>query len=161
MAIVVGTDAYTDIAAADAYFLNRPYATAWTSLTDDEKEILLKMGAETIDFYEFLGTPYDTSTPQALKFPRANLPLIDGITYPADEIPDEIAKANAEMALALNKTDITTTQSQSKYSEVSLPGGLSVKYRQYIPNNETVFAVGYLKPFLKSGGGSQGSVSHG
>ena len=159
MAITVSVDTYISLADANTHFDGRLYATEWTAATDAEKEAALKEATVQIDFYEFYGLPTDTTTPQALKFPRTGLPVIDGITYNSTDIPTRIAKACAEMALVMLKKDITSTTSQDKYKSVKL-SSIEAVYRDAPISKDTVIASGYLKGFILSGSG-QASVIHG
>ncbi|MDX1353758.1 MAG: DnaT-like ssDNA-binding protein [Thiomicrorhabdus sp.] len=157
MAVTVGTDVYISLADADAYFTNRLYATTWTGATDGNKEAALRMATIRLEQLDYVGLRADTDTPQALKWPRTSLPLIDGVDYSSDTtIPTQIANACAETALAILENDITTPNANSEYSRVKL-SGMEVEYKSSQSNNTynmqlNPFVWGYLSGFTETSG---------
>lgn len=156
MALTVGTDSYISLAAADAYFVNRPYATAWTGEADDTvRENALRMATIRLDFFEFYGDRVSTS--QALAFPRNGIPLIDGVDYSGSTIPSKIEKACAEAALVFIQNDPTATNTDVNYKRVKL-SSMEVEYNtgQYANLFNTQmnpFVYGYLKGFIMDSSG--------
>jgi len=162
MAITVGVDTYISLADANTHFTGRPYAAEWAAASDAAKEAALREATINLEFLEYVGDRYDTTTPQALKWPRDNLPLIDGVDYSGSTIPALIAKACAEEALAVLKADPTTTVSSDKYKRVALPGGLEAEYRDIVRDRTRIFVSGYLQGFLTTQTASgQAVMSHG
>lgn len=109
MAIIVGTDAYIDIAGADAYFAGRLYSDAWTNATDIDKEKALKQATKAVDRQPFKGRPVYLDQP--LAFPRCYLtPGTPPSQYRFDllpgwwcetGVPQAVKDACCEEALAL------------------------------------------------------------
>ena len=159
MALVVGTNSYISVADADTYFADRLYATVWTNATTENKEKALIMATSRLDMRDYYGQPTDTTTPQPLKFPRAYLPLVDGIEYASDEIPDPIKYATCEEAIILLTQNPTDTPSENKYDRVKL-GDMEVDYRSQAVSFQRSLVNGYLKGFVV-GGSTGGEVLHG
>lgn len=91
---------------AVAYFADRLYASAWTALSDEEKDASLIMATRLIDrLVCFLGE--SASTTQALRFPMKGLVLPTGGVAPEDEIPTIVKDVVFELALVLARTDVT------------------------------------------------------
>ena len=155
MAITVGTDVYISLADANTYFTNRLYATTWTNATDPQKESALRMATIRLEQMDYVGNRADTDTPQALKWPRTELPLIDGVDYSSETtIPTQIANACAETALAILENDITTPNANSEYSRVKL-SSMEVEYKSgqsvNLYNTQlNPFVWGHLQGFTKA-----------
>ena len=66
--LIVGTNSYIDVSAAQAYFDNRLYSDAWGNATDDDKAKALIMATKKIDRQPLTGRKavFD----QLLEFPR-------------------------------------------------------------------------------------------
>lgn len=99
MAITIGTDAYTDLAGAEAYMrrISTTRKAAWSAAVDADKEAALMEASLVIDRQQLRSVP--TTTTQALAFPRAG----------ETEIPTAVANAVCEQALyvvQLNAADI-------------------------------------------------------
>ncbi len=108
--LVVGSNSYIDIAAADQYFSERLYAQAWNITTDDLKAQALIMATRRIDSLPLKGKKLNIN--QALAFPRyAYKPNIQEYLneqsifpdYTNYKICDRIKRAVCEEALALLK----------------------------------------------------------
>lgn len=73
--MVVGTDSYVSIEEAntivsETYLSDEVERTTWESLSDTDKEILLKRATRDIDTLMFRGTQVQLKSVQLLKFPR-------------------------------------------------------------------------------------------
>lgn len=148
MALVKNTNSYATRAEADTYFADRAYATDWTGATDADKDKALILATTKIDMRDFYGTRTDTTTPQALKFPRSGLPLVDGIQYDSDEVPEPIINATFEEALISIATNPTSTPRENQYRRVQL-GKMEVEYRDTAVSWRRSLVNGYLKGFVK------------
>ncbi len=140
------SNSYLTLPDANTYFESRANSSIWTAITDDEiKKQLLITATKTIDYNDFLGTREDTTTPQALKFPRIGLPLQDGISYDS-VIPKDIKEATCELAIHLASVDMSTFGTQSGAIKKEKVGSLEVTYAvadsNYVPNNKD------LPPFV-------------
>lgn len=114
-------NAYATVAEADAYALNRPYATAWADKTADDKARFLIMATTMIDtLFQFSG--YKSSSAQALQWPRTQAPNPDvqgagawrnplagggGSYFSINQIPAAILRATCEQAFQLSLADRT------------------------------------------------------
>ena len=105
MALVVGTNSYIDATAGDAYFADRLRATDWSGATAGDKDIALVMAATVIDGQEFVGAI--TSTTQAMAWPRACVADAECRAITDTTVPQAITDAQAEMAMALLRADLT------------------------------------------------------
>lgn len=87
MTITVGIDTYCTLAEADEYFNSTLKASAWAALSENEKEICLKMACRKMENLDFTGKKLHKT--QSLQFPR---------NY---GMPEDIKNAQAELALWL------------------------------------------------------------
>jgi len=100
-------DSYVTLDEADAYFAGTLRAAAWTAITSQNRELALRQATREIEGLGgpqpyvglptrlwFSGTPRDTSTPQALHFPRS----VDITSSGAPVIPQAIRAAVCEQA---------------------------------------------------------------
>lgn len=100
---------YVSLAAADAYLADHLRVAEWTAATVDDKSRALIQATEDLDELvewdiALLGWP--TSTTQALRFPSSSVIRRWGDAwYANDVIPDFIADACCEQALAVLKSD--------------------------------------------------------
>lgn len=79
MTITVGTDTYVTVADADTYVSLNYLSTeaksvAWDTLSDGDKEILLRRATQSIEVLKYPGLKFDSS--QTLTFPRQKLPQL-------------------------------------------------------------------------------------
>jgi hypothetical protein len=113
MALTVGTDTYISVADTDAYVAGRYVSTdakytAWTTLSDANKEVYLRRAASIIDRQPLVGVKvFDTQT---MQFPRAihsdyrggpSTPrlALSGAWYVQSVVPDTVKYAQVEIAL--------------------------------------------------------------
>lgn len=93
-------NSYITIADADTYFEARLYVDDWTSADDDTKCRALQMATRMLDqWFDWQGSPVGST--QALLWPRVAAVGPNGYELASDSIPDLIAHATAEQALAL------------------------------------------------------------
>lgn len=97
------TDAYVDIATANAYFSSILNTEIWEKAEDDLKAKALKTATNQIDSLNYIG--YKFNPDQTLAFPRINKPLsdIERIKYQSRQVavPQDVLKAVLEQALWL------------------------------------------------------------
>ena len=157
MSLVVGTNTFVSLSDANDYFDGRLYATEWNNAADTEKEGALIEATIHLNQRDYYGERADTETPQALKFPRANLPYIDGYQPSDSEIPTEIKYATCEEALAILKNDPLSLKPIDEYKNARI-GDIDVDYRDVLRDRTRTFVRGYLKGYLMSNG--QASLIH-
>ena len=132
MAIVVedGTglanaEAYISVAGADAYFLARGNA-AWAALDEAGKEAALRLGADYMEgAYGQRWKGCRISQTQALSWPRDGV-CVDGYELPDDEVPLQVARANAELAVRASAGSLLEDQGAQVKSEQV--GPIAVSY---------------------------------
>lgn len=90
------SNAYADVAGADALVAYRVGASAWAALTPDQKIQALVTATRDLDTVSYRGSRA-TST-QALEWPRT------GTAFGSDEIPPSLVAATIELALAFAAT---------------------------------------------------------
>jgi len=103
-AAVIGTNAYQDITAADAYMVNSVRGAAkWAALSDDEKNAALITSTRIFDKQWWQGTKTQEAPTQLLDFPRTG--MIDRHGNPIDDstVPDDINYGSIEFAYDLSQ----------------------------------------------------------
>ena len=107
-------NSYVTVAEAAAYYLTHLYSSAWTTLTNEQKEAALISATRVLDANQcFTGVP--ASETQALVWPRAGMFNRNGVAIPENVIPTELKYAVFELALNLvaqNVTVMTSVQAQ-------------------------------------------------
>lgn len=148
--LTVGTNSYIDAAQADAYFADRLRADAWTNATPDQKDDALVTAAAFIDRQAFKGAI--TSETQALAWPRAGVHDQEGRAVNQSTVPQAVKDAQAEMALALLKEDLTEDDG-SKGVRRLRAGSVEVEYAGAAPARKLPDIVrAILVPFLTDAG---------
>lgn len=93
-------NSYITSADADTYFETRLYADDWDNADADTKCRALQMATRMLDqWFDWQGSPVGST--QALLWPRVGAVGPNGYELASDSIPDLIANATAEQALAL------------------------------------------------------------
>lgn len=126
--LTVGTNSYVTLAEADAYFLDRVDAAAWTAADNTLKEQALITAARMLNEIIWVGVAASDS--QVLGFPRNGeyLEPILGKIVQLDPavIPQRIKAANCEQAYQLLNNDglldDTGTVSKLKVDVIELEG---------------------------------------
>ena len=96
MALTVGTDSYATLAELQAYIDEFIFdITAWTALTETQKENYAKQATRNIDKGIYKGCKYDVE--QDLAFPRTWYKTVDV----AGEIPNSVKLAQAYECISL------------------------------------------------------------
>lgn len=149
-------ESYISVADATAYHAARGNA-AWAALASDAiREQALRKATDYLgQMYRDRWNGYRVSTTQALDWPRYEAPRRDqpGIAnYPSDAVPEEVAKACAELALRAAAGELVEDEDQ-RIAAVSA-GSVSVTFQPGSSPRKHYPAVdGLLRPVLKSGGG--------
>jgi hypothetical protein len=154
-------ESYISVADADTYFSNRGDAT-WAALETADKEQALRKGADYLEqAYRSRWKGGRFKNTQALSWPReyarrdefVNDTFLYEVYYPSDEVPTEVARANAIMALKSVSGELAEDLTQSvKREKVDV---LEVEYSEYSPQYTRYRAVDLLlQPLLTSSGAS-------
>lgn len=153
MPIVVDTNSYVDIAAADAYFVDRYGSAAWDALTDPDKESALLSAMPMLEGYcTWSGEKTDDA--QALEFPR------DGDT----EVPQDIKNAQCELGLSVVNAGGPTGVSSAPLKRLKADTAELewmdnyTKEQVYFNSYVTGFLDGYCEAGTTGGGTGDNSV---
>lgn len=159
MAIVVETgtgsataESYISVADASAYFTARG-VTAWAALaTDALREAALRKATEYMTaVYRSRWQGARFTETQALDWPRAGV-VRDSWQVGTDEVPVEVQRATAELALRAAAGDLSPDLKQAKTSVTV--GPIRTDYDRSSPQAKRYRAIdAMLAPFLKAGGG--------
>lgn len=126
MTLVSGTDTYATVAYVDAYVASRPgYAGTWDSKTTAKKEAALIMALYHLDYsYIWKGTAAEED--QTMAWPRTGLVTRAGKVIEDDEIPADIIRAHAELALQWIEYDqlMPSAQSMTSADAAAMKGGV-------------------------------------
>jgi Putative DnaT-like ssDNA binding protein len=148
------SNAYVALAFADAYFADTLEAAEWQDLPREDRARALISATRKIDEeFAYHGVPYDTVTPQALKFPRS-----DDFTAQGElEVPDGIEYATCELALALLRQqrvgDLVDRERLQEEGVRSVSvDGLTEEYRPGVWDGFPRRVKRLLRPFVDAGG---------
>ncbi|MDD5724452.1 MAG: hypothetical protein PHY29_12070 [Syntrophales bacterium] len=149
------SESYISVADASTYFSNRG-VTAWAALDTGEatavREAALRKATDYMtavyrDRWE--GVRYTED--QALDWPRSGV-VRDSWAVGYDEVPTEVARACAELALKAASADLQPDLTQGVVREKV--GPIETEYDRYSPQaTRYSFIDNMLAPFLKSRGG--------
>jgi hypothetical protein len=154
-------ESYISVADADSYHSLRGN-TDWAALTTGAKEAALRKATDyMIQVYRMRWEGTRVSSTQALDWPRNWVEMDDfaAVTvngaqtlggfyyYPSDEVPIEVARACAELALIASSTDLSPPIGRRTIREkVDV---IEVEYDRHSPLYTTYRAIdGMLAPFL-------------
>lgn len=160
-------ESYISVAYADTYFDNRGI-TLWATLLAAEKEQALRRAIDYLgQVYRLRWKGSRVNGTQALDWPRAFVERDDfryaGLNgaaviggqfyYPSNEVPEEVKRANAEIAFKAASGDLAPDIGQRTIREkVDV---LEVEYDRYSPQYTQYRAVdNLLAPYLTSVGGT-------
>lgn len=139
MSLVVGTDTYVTLAEAVTYVTNMYMPSTdqyvrWFSMSNDNKEVLLRRALRNIDRLPFVGSKAIVG--QTLAFPR----------YPSTSVPTDIKAAQIEEALALG--DVSLESAKKEYETLRTRGvrfyrigNLSESFRNPVPSDTVEYSV--------------------
>lgn len=148
------SNSYVTLAFADGYFADTLEGREWLSFPREDRARALISATRKIDEeFRYCGRPYDTLTPQALKFPRESDYDSEGNL----QIPDGIEYATCELALHLlreQKTpDLVNRErlQEQRVRRFSLDG-ITEEYRNGVWDNFPRRVRKLLRPFVEKGG---------
>lgn len=146
-------EAYISVADADTYFAARGNAV-WADLTTEQKEQSLRKGADYMEAqYGQRWKGERVSMTQALSWPRDGV-VVNGFEVPDDEVPQAVARANAEFAVRASAGDLLGDQGAQVKQEVV--GPISVTYADGARQGTAYkYVDGLLGAYLQGGGSSQ------
>ena len=114
-------DANSNITVEDAsdYFEARLNSSAWDTATEDNQKASVVFATSVIDVaYDWVG--YKATQAQALRWPRTGVFDPDSFAVESDEIPQFLADATAEMALALLENDRLEEDGTLGFSQIKV-----------------------------------------
>lgn len=137
-------NSYVTEEEADAYFLERSNATAWSTST--QKEELLITHSRLLDWMlQFKGAK--VSELQSMQFPRTGVELPSGYSVPSDIIPTEVKTAVFELALMALETDRVADNPLAGLAEVKA-GPLTVRTANQSDNPKNPIIPDYIRSLL-------------
>jgi hypothetical protein len=146
-------ESYISVADADTYFINRG-VTSWDALdnTDDKEPALRKATEYMINKYRRRWQGARVYQIQALDWPRVGV-VVDSWSVASDEVPTEVARACAELALKANAEDLQPDLEQGVIREkVDV---IEVEYDKNSPQAIRYSQIdSMLAPFLSGIGGA-------
>jgi hypothetical protein len=148
------SNSYVTLAFADGYFADTLEAREWFVASPEDRARALISATRKIDEeFRYYGSPYDTATPQALKFPRESDLDAEG----AVEIPDGIEYATCELALHLvqqrTSPDLVDREKLQDQGVRSIAmDGVSEQYGRGVWSNFPRRVRKLLRPFIELGG---------
>jgi len=128
MALVLNTNSYVAVAAADTYFETRIDSANWTTAAETLKEDALVTATQLIDNRSWIGSAVSSS--QALAWPRKNTshynPRLNlEVKFTESEIPNEVKIAVYEQALHLLNNEDLLAQTTQTFESISI-GSISL-----------------------------------
>lgn len=161
---VPNAEAYADVTYADAYFAARGN-TAWAALDTPKKEINLRNGADYMtatlrDMWagERVNMRNGLYARQSMDWPRQGV-YIDRYTYiQTDEIPDEIKRANCELAMKAEAGELLQDTTGVWITREKV-GPIETEYGSYGSSLTFYNYVNQLlAPFMRQGGAGGGRL---
>jgi hypothetical protein len=160
-------DSYISLDDADTYHAGRSSAADWAGLSDPEKEAALRDATDyMVQAYRLDWKGTRLTTTQALDWPRAEVERADyafspgnGLTtisgdyyYPSDEVPIEVQRACASLALKASAGELLPDLGQRVKREKV--GPIDTEYADWGSESPRYPAIdGLLAPFLTNTGG--------
>lgn len=148
------SNSYVTLPFADGYFADTLEAREWLAASPEDRSRALISATRKIDEeFRYYGSPCDTTTPQALKFPRDS----DRDAQGSPEVPDGIEYATCELALHLVRQQTSPDLAdREKLQEQGVRGfavdGISERYGPGVWDNFPRRVRKLLRPFIDVGG---------
>lgn len=157
-------ESYISVADAKAYHLKMGNEDAWDAI-DNQEAALRKATRYMVQVYRTYWAGERRTTTQALDWPRANVPMLDGPGagewmnfYDFTVVPNEIKEACAE--LALKTADGALLADTERAVQTETVGPISTTYFSSDDQQKRYAAVGsLLTPFMASSQRSALTVS--
>lgn len=113
-------NSFTTVAVANDYLSTDSDFTFWyTDLGDQQKEYLLIRATEMLDnMVGWYGTRKVKTS--GTSFPREDLPLIDGVEPPEDEVPTPVQRATARLAATLYSSDPFEERDTAGFTQIEI-----------------------------------------
>lgn len=148
-------ESYISVANASTYHTARGNA-AWAALASDTvREQSLRKATDYMgQVYRARWAGCRYTTTQALDWPRDGVSIDEGMTViEIDEIPAEVTRACAELALKAASESLLSDQTQAKLSVTV--GPISTTFDPHSPIAKRFSAIdALLRPYLMGGGSS-------
>lgn len=122
-------NSYVTVAACDTYADGRLNSSDWTGASDADKKAALISAAARLQTEEFAGTPTDYGTPQALAWPRFGAYDVDGFLLDSEAIPEFVARAQMELAIAMLADDLVADSGLEGFASIKV-GPIEVEPRE-------------------------------
>lgn len=136
---------FISVAEATTYFATRLSVSEWTAASDDDKLSAITMATDYINQLNFVGTKTDPD--QELEFPRND----------ETEIPSDIKKACAELALELLKGVDLDQEIRNQYLETYSAAGIRSTFNRDVQQREDTasgipcrVAWNFLRKYLRN-----------
>lgn len=129
-------ESYLSEADADAYHAARSANATWAAALAADKEQALRLATQYLDTtYQDCWNALRWSNNQKLDWPRSGL-VIDGVGYNADDIPQQLLDATAELALKV------VSGGDTLFADMSDEGTLASKSVRVGPITKSVSYAG-------------------
>ncbi len=149
---------YASLAQADARLAVDPVrGTAWTALTDPQKEANLVAATNRLDLLPWVGSKTGAEDTQANAWPRTGVTYKDGTSVSTSEVPQQVEDATILVAgdITLNASAADAGSSGSNTKRVKAGSAEVEFFRPTIPGaqlqNEGAFKL--IQCFLSSSSG--------
>lgn len=147
MALTVGIDSFITLSQAETYFDGRLYVLDWSGASDGDKEKAMKMATRALNRMAWRGSLTDDS--QVLAWPRQGVIGREGREIAVTTVPQDVKDAQAELALALLREDLTADDSNRGVKRVKA-GTVELEYNGEAPAKALPDAVQeLLDPYLR------------
>ena len=146
-------EALVSVAYCDSYHAKRGNS-AWAAISVVGKEWAIRKAADYMtQKYRLAWQGYRVNSTQGQDWPRSSVYREDSGTWvETTTVPDEVKKAQAELALRALNSELNPDQERATVKEVI--GPIEVTYDAFSPQG-TVFSAAHnlLAPYLKHGSG--------
>ena len=151
---LANAEAYASVAYCDQYHSDRGNTLWATDMTTDQKEQSIRRAADFMSqTYRTKWLGFRRHSTQALDWPRVGV-VVDKFVVVLDSVvPDDIKKANAELAFKGAFGDLNTDQTQGVIRKKV--DGIEIEFDKNSPQTKKILsALGMLTQYLSGGGSS-------
>ncbi|MCP4660989.1 MAG: hypothetical protein GY856_36775 [bacterium] len=144
-------NAYCTKAEADQYHENYGDPSAWSDLSDAEKEDAIRIGSQYLDAkYGLRWKGYPSNTDQALDWPRGDVYDEGGILQASDELPTAIIDATAVAALkSVSDTLLPDVSNPGRIKRIKSQVGPLVSEKEYMGGRSAIKRYSLVDAILK------------